>query len=239
MSGNLKLIKENFRMLLKSHIGKLLFAGVSTVIWFVSLVGLILLVENRSSVDADVYGIILSVVGMLLVLIPFAAMNWFVRKKIYKQKEPFEIFSGIRNVESMYIGEISIGGGYSSAVSIYTPGATDTSVYEVLKHTFSILNEKGSTVILCVNCNQIDRKCKPEKEYTIFDLPFYNGVSVKRLRLKKLVLISYFPLIFRFSCSVRFLFKIGEGKPREVPCTDKKLLEFCTIRNIKLKYLVV
>lgn len=111
MSGNLKLIKENFRMLLKSHIGKLLFAGVSTVIWFVSLVGLILLVENRSSVDADVYGIILSVVGMLLVLIPFAAMNWFVRKKIYKQKEPFEIFSGIRNVESMYIGEISIGGG--------------------------------------------------------------------------------------------------------------------------------
>lgn len=226
-------------MLLKSRIGKLLFAGVSAIIWLVSLVGLMLLVENRNSVDEVVFGIVLSIAGMVLVLIPFAAMNWFVRKKIYKQKEPFAIFSGIRNVESMYIGEISIGGGYSSAVSIYTPGATNTSVYEVLKHTFSILNEKGSTVVLCVNCNQSDRRCKPEKEYTIFDLPFYNGVSVKRLHLKKLVWISYFPLIFRFSSSVRFLFKRGKGKPREVLCTDEALLDFCTIRNIKLKYLVV
>lgn len=226
-------------MLLKSHIGKLLFVGAATIIWLISLVGLILLIGNRNTFREGFFGIALFIIGLSLIMIPFAALNWLVRKKIYKQREPFAIFSGIRNVDSMYIGEILIEGGYNSAVSIYTPGATSTSVYEVLRHTFSILNEKGSTVVLCVNSNQSNRKCKPEKEYTIFDLPFYNGVSVKRLHLEKMMRMSYFPLIFRFSSSVRFLFRRGKGKPREVQCADKALLDFCRVRNIKLRYLVV
>lgn len=209
---------------------KRLSFACAIAIWLLVIILSVLLTDRTGGAFIILAAIELAVTIIMI----FIGANLLMKNKIYAQRKPFDTFSGIRNVDTLYIGEISRGGAHDNNILyIYTPNATENSAYEVLRHTFSILDENGSTVVLCVNASAQRNK----KSFSVFDIPFFNDVTIHRLGLENIKSEIWFPLLYDLAGCFRYIFKIGK-KAKEEQCVNDEILDFCEQRNIKLIYLV-
>lgn len=169
----------------------------------------------------------------LFAITSYFLFNYIIYKMMWAQKAPLDAGSKIRNIKKLYIGDSNKSDIMKDkALSIFIPECNEIMAYEILRHVFSILDENGSEVIICVQ----DKK--RYADYNIFAIPFFSCITIKRLKLEKMERKSKFPLFFYPLLSLKFLLK-SKKILKEIECRNEKMIEFCEIRNIKLKYLIV
>lgn len=138
-----------------------------------------------------------------VIIFVFCIMNLIIVSKMRKECAPFNAMSKIRNVDYLVIGDqckikeiVPIGKTY---VQIAAPGRSFTSSFEILRHTFSILKDNGGVVVIV-------GKKKSKEKYTIFDLPYFHQVTLKRLGLQRKRILTYIPIIISPIKSIKILF---------------------------------
>lgn len=168
--------------------------------------------------------------GILYFLLVF--LNEGVCRKMYYMHKPFEVYSEIRNVDYLLIGDFCNADNYvpkeSTYVQISAPNRGFNSSYQILRHTHSILKEKGGTVIMAIGNNK--------KNFMIFDIPFLHNITIKKYNLEGLRVMSRFPFFFAPIDSLRFLWG-GVSKYAPTQNTDEELSRFCKERDYKIIYL--
>lgn len=159
--------------------------------------------------------------------------NRLINKKMYTEIKKFSPQSNIRNIDYLIIGDICNTNNLipkgKTIIKIMAPNRSIMSSYEILKHTFSILNEENATVII-INKNNL------KKQYTIFDIPYFPMVTINRLMLHKMKKMSEFPLFFAPIKSIKFFINKSNNQIKDVKCPVKEIINFCEDRNIKLIY---
>ena len=171
-------------------------------------------------------------------LIIVAIVNELTFRKINKQKAPFGTMSRIRNVECLVIGDVSLKtakylAGNNSTVCIQSPDCTLVGVYEVLRHTFSILTEDGGKAILVVKKKNIEKV-----RYSIFEVVFFHVVTIHRNGLKNKRRMSRFPIIFSPVKSLIFLSEAFPTRKRKEHF-DMNIQNFCLERRIEVNILEI
>lgn len=160
--------------------------------------------------------------------------NWIVIKKIYIQKEPLSVYSEIRNVDYLIIGEYCKTSllpitKEDSYIEILSPARSYEASYQILRHTHSILKE-GGTVIISVG--------KKKKGYTVFDIPFFHEITIKELKLNRLKKMSHIPFLFSPLRSIKLI--IGQEEHNmhlNTKGVPSELRAFCEERNYNLIFL--
>lgn len=99
--------------------------------------------------------ILLRLYILVAVIFVIAVVNRMTVRKMNKQKEPFEPRSVIRNLDYIIIGDVSESvrkdiSGSGTGICIRSPECSFAAVYEILKHTFSILREQGGKAVIVV-----------------------------------------------------------------------------------------
>ena len=178
--------------------------------------------------------IVIALLGIIFII-----LNEIINKKIFLEAKKFKPFSNIRNIDYLIIGNMcdisSLIPKDSSYIAIMAPNRNTKTCFELLKHTYSILNidEKKATAII------IDNPKNQNKEFTIFDIPFLSRTKIKDLNLSTLLIKSKFPLLFAPISSLKFLFNLKQSALKTVECPDENIKSFCDKRNIKLDYKIL
>lgn len=158
---------------------------------FVLLIVLASILSNSLFITAIIY------VSYFFIMV----LNEIVRIKMNKTRELFDIFSSVRNIDYLIIGDFCVARDYvpnkSSYVQIFAPGRGYNSAYQILRHTHSILKEEKGVVIMTIG--------ESKKDFTIFDVPFLCSLTIKKYNLEDLCKKSKFPVIFAPINSIRFL----------------------------------
>lgn len=161
------------------------------------------------------------------------AINYVVYKKMKQGVDQLNAGGNVRNVDYLVIGEkcnfsdlVPAG---STCFEITAPQRSLVASYEILRHTFSILKENGTVIIL-------DGK-KSTGGFSIFDIPFLHAVTIKRLNLHHLKKIYKIPLLVSPIKSLRLFraFHI-DAHFEDEECPKKEIIQFCESREIKLIY---
>lgn len=175
-------------------------------------------------------------------LIAFLICNDMIKKKQNKQRIAFGIYSDIRNVDCLVIGDIvnltniiPIG---RSFIQITAVGRSLEASYEILKHTSSILRENGGEVYLVT-----DENIQREK-FSVFDIQWLHPITILKYNLFHLERKTRFPLFFAPVKSLRFLLNIYKsGQILESQLPDDNLFTeiagFCQARDFKLHIVTV
>ena len=171
----------------------------------------------------------------MIILIMFL-LNYLTLYKTKKIVALFDSNSNIRNIDCLIIGDMLNIKDYiqegKSYVGIFQPNITLISAYEILRHTFSILDENNAKVIIAVK-----EKNENINKYSIFDCYYFTNITVKRLGLKLINKIKCFPVLFAPLKSIVFILGFGTNDWINCKCPNKKIEDFCTERNISLTYL--
>ena len=173
------------------------------------------------------------VIAMILLILLFI-VNRSAIKKILLQKKPFEIGGNIRNVDYLIIGDMidpaSVVPANKSFVQIKAPNRSLKASFEILKHTSSILDEDNGNVIIAV------KNVESENPFSVFDIPFFYYLTIKKFGIEKMLRFSRFPLLVKPFLTIELMFNICKKNWNEARCPDEKILLFCLERNINLKY---
>lgn len=177
--------------------------------------------------------------GVALIIILGLLTNFLAVKKMRSGVNVFCAGSKIRNIDSLIIGELcSLEGVVSTQENFFqiaAPERTLGSSYEILRHTFGILNEVCGEAVL------VTKKGNVGSDFSIFDIPYFqlSPISVRRLRVEGLQKKSKLPLIFAPIRTIQILLSVGKNrKPRETD-VPQEMYEFCRERNIRIRCLVV
>lgn len=173
---------------------------------------------------------------ILALIFLLAALIWGLNLiLLYQRKKelaPFGVYSHIRNVDFLLIGDIckadAIVPEGKTFIQLAVPDCGLLSCYELLRHTFSILKEEGGTVVI------ITRPKNENRHYSVFDIPYFNDITVKRLHLEELKQKSPFPVIFSPIGSVKKLLNSSQGILQDTNCKMPEIGQFCDERNITL-----
>jgi len=115
-----------------------------------------------------------AIVYILIILI--ALLDYAVRNKMRTMSAPFDIFSNVRNVDYLVIGDFCRAEDYvpkgKTYVQIAAPGRSLNSSFQILRHTHSILKENGNVIIPIGNS---------KKDFMIFDMPFFTRLQSKNI----------------------------------------------------------
>lgn len=162
-----------------------------------------------------------------------AVLNELICRKINRQREPFGINSSIRNVDYLIIGDYCDIEHYvpegMSHLALFAPGRSYEASFQLLRHTHSILKEEGGTVIMTIG--------KGKKPFTVFDIPLFHEITIRKYGLQRLQKMSRFPLIAEPLNSLKFLgggYKNAYISSVDVP---SELRTFCDERNYRLIFL--
>lgn len=165
-----------------------------------------------------------------------AVINELTFRKMNRQKVLFGTYGSIRNIDCLVIGDVSPTAATNivntdSFVCINSPNCTLVGIYELLRHTFSILKENGGKVILVVKEKNIAKK-----GYSIFEIAFFHDVTIHRLGLENKRKMSRFP--FLFSPVKSLIFLAGRLPVRyNEEHNDAEIEEFCSERGVELSIL--
>lgn len=158
--------------------------------------------------------------------------NFALYKQLKQLVNQMNANGTIRNVDYLIIGESidvhRVIDEKSTFFAILSPERSREASKEILKHTFSILKEAG-TVIL------VDKE-KNQKGYSCFDILWFHDITIKRLKLKKI--FCKFPFFVKPIASLQILLQLNNAskKLEEIECPDEELKEFCGLRELNLKY---
>lgn len=206
-----------------------------------------ILITKRRILFAFAYMVIMSVCLYLkiFIILSFFMMvavllvaNNIVRKKI---NDPISKLSSLREIKSY--NTIVIGDycekevylpycGKGNVLEFICPKRSIDASYQILRHTFSVLEENGTCII--VNGNNSERN-----RYSVFDLPFFHFITLKELKLETLKSKSRWPLLFYPVCSIMILAGMRSRKFRLNKNLQNisEIKEFCEKRNLSLIYL--
>lgn len=170
----------------------------------------------------------LSLIGLMFLWIDNKCYRCLIR-----QKEPFTVFSNIRNVKYLFIGDVCNVEDYipdgNAYVQIESYNRSLYSSFEILKHTTSILDEDEGHVFFLV-----EEKKRDSHLLSIFDIPFLSTIFIEEKNLQKLVKHSRHPLFFAPIQAIILLFGIKKSGWYECKCTDIDIRNFCKDRNIDI-----
>lgn len=161
-------------------------------------------------------------------------INLYVYKMIKTNVHQLNANGIIRNVDYLIIGEQydykELIPEQASSFVVLSPKRSLTASFEILKHTFSILKDKGTVIIL-------DKGFRGD-EYTVFDIPYFHPVTIRRLKLDKLKKVSIIPLLVSPISTLKMVFPLhrNAGICEEL-CPMKEIVNFCIERDIQLTYL--
>lgn len=173
----------------------------------------------------------------IMAAVLFVANN-IARKKIHAPMAKLSSSREIKSYNTIVIGDYCKKDVYLSycregAVLEFTcPQRSINASYQILLHTFSILEENGTCII-------ISGKDGKKNEYSVFDLPFLHFITLKELKLETLSCKSHWPLIFSPVRSIRILAGMRSGKYHlNNNLQDiSEIKEFCDRKGIRLIYL--
>lgn len=178
-------------------------------------------------------------IALLVILLTFNSM---IKKKQSKQKVAFGIYSDIRNIDCLVIGDIvnlaNIVPANRSFIKITAAGRSMGASYEILKHTSSILKENGGEVYLVV-----DRNIR-NKKFSVFDIQWLHPIIIQKYNLFRLAKKARFPLFFAPAKSLRCLLNIAKSSQmlRNYIFDNELIMEindFCQARGIKLHLVTI
>lgn len=168
-------------------------------------------------------------------LLMLAALNGATVRRMYRQREPFEPRSRVRNVDYLVIGDIcapeEVVPAGETFVQIAASNRSLLASYEILRHTSSILKERGGHVVLAVR-----RKSAAQNTYSLFDVGFLHPVTIERLGLKGKTWQRHLPALFAPLRSLRLALWIQHGSWKEAECPLQEIQSFCKERRIDLSY---
>lgn len=110
------------------------------------------------------------------------------------------------------------------------PGRSLEASFNILSHTFSLLNGQRRTCIIV-------HSGKDKTSYSVFDTPYISLVSRKELELEKLHARSSYPFFFDPIRSIRVLLSVIPQKYEESDCPDERIKQLCNDKGIRLIYL--
>lgn len=173
------------------------------------------------------------IIAILLLTVVYI-LNSYVVRIVQLQKTPFQINGNVRNVDYLIIGDmidsdmvIPQGKSY---VQIKAPNRSLYGAYEILKHTSSILDEDNGSVIIAV------KNAKSPKKFSIFDIPFFYNLTIKKYGIEKYAMLSVVPILVEPLSSIKLLLNICNKKLKEKSCPDINIVTFCDDRNIHLMF---
>ena len=177
--------------------------------------------------------ILFSVIGFVLFLFGIV-LNELVRRKIGRQREPFGIYSSIRNVDYLVIGDYCDVKKYipegMTHLELFAPGRSYEAAFQLLRHTHSILKEDEGTVVMAIG--------EGKKSYTVFDIVFFHEITIKKYGLERVRKMAHFPLIAEPINSLKFLIEWGTKRAytvsKDIP---SELRTFCDERRYRLIFL--
>ena len=197
---------------------------------------------------------VMSVLVLIFVVSPFTPFWYlslisliglcvlFLNHVILKKTNKSRFFSSKREIKkynSLVIGDVcseNILKSYlpkaGNSIEIMMYGRSLEASFQILLHTFSILEDGSVCVIIHDGKN---KRC----EYNLFDIPYFNLITLKELGLEKLIRKSNMPLFFEPIKSIRFLLGITYSHYKLADCPDERIVKFCENKNIRLKYLLL
>lgn len=163
-------------------------------------------------------------------------LNMLTLRKMYGSVRPFLPRNKTRNLDYLIIGEPCNAKYYveegKTYIQLCAPGRNLHSSYEILRQTFSILNENGGTVIITYSHENADKK-----DFSIFDIPVYSlsPISIRHLRLERLKRLSRYPFYVSTIASICLLLNMRKSFSYNIS-NDQHMSfeEFCRKRNIRL-----
>lgn len=176
-------------------------------------------------------------INKILRILQLVTGNTFVRNKIC-EKNIGTFTETRRNFDVLIIGEKyhmeEIISNDKTYLQFDAPNRTLFASYLILQGKFSWLREgKGKCIILCRKCNE------KKKNISLFDIPFFHTIVIKKYNLKRQQAELNYPLLFHPLQVLNFLF----GKKYNVSFAEKcplsEIEEFCAQRNIELEYRVI
>lgn len=193
------------------------------------LIGVILLV--LLVLTKNIYGIIIMLVFDFALLL--LKINIDVISQLNNSKKIFTATSKIRNVDCLVIGDmVDTSDLYlkgKEAVELCAPNRNLNESYELLRHTYSILKKNGKVIIACQDKNLY------KKEYSVFDIPYFHPVTIKRLELDDNRIKRILPILFAPLQTFR-LFLNRRMKYEKTVCKNELICEFCESRGLDLEY---
>lgn len=162
--------------------------------------------------------------------------NLLVYKKIKNNADQFNSNGIIRNVDYLIIGVscdykhlLPEGATY---IEIIAPNRSLIASYEILRHTHSILKDKGTIVILDGG--------NAKRVFTAFDVLYFHSITIKRMNLEYWNVFKYFPVLTNPFTSIKMIFFRNNKKTYiEKTCPSKEIIVFCKERELKLIYIKV
>jgi len=161
------------------------------------------------------------------------ANHWVVRKAGL----PYSVLHANREIKqytNLVIGDLASPSLYTPHLKnghtlvITSPGRSFEASYQIFLHVVSCMAEEGNCIIVQ------DNKKKKEKNYTLFDVIFFNLVTRKELKVEYLMERRRFPFLYEPVKSLRILFNIHSGLYRKSECPSTEMVEFCKRKRISL-----
>lgn len=177
--------------------------------------------------------------GFALIATLGLMINFLTVKKMQSGASVFYAGSKIRNIDTLIIGEPcsldELASDKDIVLQITAPGRSPGASYEILRHTFGILDEGCGEVVLVV------KKGNAETGFSLFDIPYLqlSPISVKRLGLEGLQKKSKLPLVFAPIRTMQMLLSVGKNKKPRETVVPQEMLKFCQERNITIRCMAV
>lgn len=178
------------------------------------------------------YFSIVSLIGLCVLYLNYVILRKINRSSLFSAKREIKKYNSLvigdvcsKDILKSYLPE----SGNSIEIMMY--GRSLEASFQILLHTFSIL-EDGS---VCV----IVHDGKKREKYNLFDISYFSFVTLKELGLERLICKSNMPLFFEPIKSIRFLCGITHSHYKLTDCPDERIKKFCANKNIRLKYLLL
>ena len=185
------------------------------------------------------YYIVMMCIALLAILL---TCNSRIKKKQNKQKMPFGVYSNIRNIDCLVIGDLvnltNIIPANQSCIKITAAGRSMRASFEILKHTSSILKENEGEVYLVVDGNIRNNN------FSVFDIQWLHPIIIRKYNLFCLAKKARFPIFFAPRKSLRCLLNITKPSQmlRSQSLDNEMIMEidrYCQARGIKLHLLTI
>lgn len=176
---------------------------------------------------------LISLIGLCVLYLNYVILKKTNKSRLFSSKREIKKYNSLvigdvcsKDILKSYLPETE------NSIEIMMYGRSLEASFQILLHTFSILEDGG----ICVIIHDGKRK---RNQYSLFDIPYFNFITLKELGQEKLIRKSSLPLFFEPIKSICILFGITHSHYNLADCPDEEIKRFCENKNIKLKYLLL
>lgn len=166
----------------------------------------------------------------------FFYINSKVKRLVYGNLSLFDSRRHIKKYTTMVIGDCCSESNYlpycnnkEEVIAIMSPNRSLNASYQILLHTFCILDEGSTCIIVC-------KKKMVSNDISFFDIPYLNTITQKELGIESLRHKLLCPLIFSPVITLKQLLDIKSVYHNDT-CPNNDIVEFCKKRGLRLIYM--